>query len=338
MFVDRAKIYIKAGDGGNGIVSFRREKYVPRGGPDGGDGGKGGDVLVQVDSHLQTLLDYRYKQHFKAERGAHGQGSNKTGKSGKSLIIRVPPGTVIKDFDTGEVLADLVLPGERVIVAKGGKGGRGNARFATPTNQAPRTSEPGTPGEERTILLELKLIADVGLVGFPNAGKSTLLSRVSRATPKIADYPFTTLKPNLGYVQVGDEFSFVMADIPGLIEGASDGKGLGLQFLRHIERTKLLLFLIDSTAENIEQEYRILKDELATYSQELTVKPTLIAFSKSDLLDEELKLALPREIDGIPTHYFSSVTGEGVSDLLFKIRQELESLSVKEELKDEEGD
>jgi len=338
MFVDRAKIYIKAGNGGNGIISFRREKYVPRGGPDGGDGGNGGDVLIQVDPHLQTLLDYRYKQHFKAERGAHGQGSNKTGKSGKTLIIRVPPGTVIKDFDTGEIVADLVRPGESVIVAKGGKGGRGNARFATSTNQAPRTSEPGMPGEERTILLELKLIADVGLVGFPNAGKSTFLSRVSRATPKIADYPFTTLKPNLGYVQVGDDFSFVMADIPGLIEGASDGKGLGLQFLRHIERTKLLLFLIDSTVENIEQEYRILRDELATYSRELTVKPKIIAFSKSDILDKELKMALPHEIDGISTRYFSSITGEGVNDLLFKIGRELKGLSVREELKEEESD
>jgi len=338
MFVDQAKIYIKAGNGGNGIVSFRREKYVPRGGPDGGDGGKGGDVVFEVDPHLQTLLDYRYRQHFKAERGAHGQGSNKTGKSGKNLIVRVPPGTVIKDFETGEILGDLTRPGESVVAAKGGKGGRGNARFATPTNQAPRTSEPGIPGEERTILLELKLIADVGLVGFPNAGKSTLLSRVSRATPKIANYPFTTLKPNLGYVKVGDDFSFVMADIPGLIEGASDGKGLGLQFLRHIERTKLLLFLVDSAAENIEADYWVLKNELETYSRKLVAKPKVIAVSKSDLLDDESKTTLSREIDGISVSRFSSVTGEGVNDLLFRIRQELEMLSVKEEVEAKESD
>ena len=338
MFVDQAKIYIKAGNGGNGIVSFRREKYVPRGGPDGGDGGKGGDVVFEVDPHLQTLLDYRYRQHFKAERGAHGQGSNKTGKSGKNLIVRVPPGTVIKDFETGEILGDLTHPGESVVAAKGGKGGRGNARFATPTNQAPRTSEPGIPGEERTILLELKLIADVGLVGFPNAGKSTLLSRVSRATPKIANYPFTTLKPNLGYVKVGDDFSFVMADIPGLIEGASDGKGLGLQFLRHIERTKLLLFLVDSAAENIEADYWVLKNELETYSRKLVAKPKVIAVSKSDLLHDESKTTLSREIDGISVSRFSSVTGEGVNDLLFRIRQELEMLSVKEEVEAKESD
>lgn len=338
MFVDQAKIYIKAGNGGNGIVSFRREKYVPRGGPDGGDGGKGGDVVFEVDPHLQTLLDYRYRQHFKAERGAHGQGSNKTGKSGKNLIVRVPPGTVIKDFETGEILGDLTHPGESVVAAKGGKGGRGNARFATPTNQAPRTSEPGIPGEERTILLELKLIADVGLVGFPNAGKSTLLSRVSRATPKIANYPFTTLKPNLGYVKVGDDFSFVMADIPGLIEGASDGKGLGLQFLRHIERTKLLLFLLDSAAENIEADYWVLKSELETYSRKLVAKPKVIAVSKSDLLHDESKITLSREIDGISVSRFSSVTGEGLNDLLYRIRRELEMLSVKEEVEAEESD
>lgn len=338
MFVDQAKIYIKAGNGGNGIVSFRREKYVPRGGPDGGDGGKGGDVVFEVDPHLQTLLDYRYRQHFKAERGAHGQGSNKTGKSGKNLIVRVPPGTVIKDFETGEILGDLTHPGESVVAAKGGKGGRGNARFATPTNQAPRTSEPGIPGEERTILLELKLIADVGLVGFPNAGKSTLLSRVSRATPKIANYPFTTLKPNLGYVKVGDDFSFVMADIPGLIEGASDGKGLGLQFLRHIERTKLLLFLLDSAAENIEADYWVLKSELETYSRKLVAKPKVIAVSKSDLLHDESKITLSREIDGISVSRFSSITGEGLNDLLFRIRRELEMLLVKEEVEAEESD
>ena len=338
MFVDRAKIYVKAGNGGNGIVSFRREKYVPRGGPDGGDGGRGGDVIVRVNPHLQTLLDYRYKQHFKADRGAHGQGSNKTGKSGKNLIIHVPPGTIIKDFETAEIIADLIEPGESVVVAKGGKGGRGNARFATPTNQAPRTSEPGTPGEEKTILLELKLIADVGLVGFPNAGKSTLLARVSRATPKIADYPFTTLKPNLGYVKIGDDFSFLMADIPGLIEGASDGKGLGLQFLRHIERTKLLLFLIDSTVEDVEKDYLILKNELSTYSKILVTKPKVIAFSKSDLLDKELKQSLPQKLDGAKTRYFSSVTGENVKELLFEIKQQLENLPLKGETGEERSE
>ena len=328
MFVDRAKIYIKAGDGGNGIVSFRREKYVPKGGPDGGDGGNGGHVILKVDPHLQTLLDYRYRQHFKAERGAHGQGSNKTGKSGKDLIIRVPPGTVVKDFETGAVLGDLVEPGQTLLIARGGKGGRGNARFATPTNQAPRTAEPGTPGEERTILLELKLIADVGLVGFPNAGKSTLLSRVSNATPKIAAYPFTTLRPNLGYVKVGDAFSFVMADIPGLIEGASEGKGLGLQFLRHIERTRLLVYLIESTSENPEEELKTLQRELQDYSESLAQKPAILAFSKVDLLppEERKKRRAPRGFEGRFVA-FSSVTGEGLEDLLTTIKEELEHLT-----------
>ncbi len=330
MFVDRAKIYVKAGDGGNGIVSFRREKYVPKGGPDGGDGGNGGNVILKVDPHLQTLLDYRYRQHFKAERGAHGQGSNKTGKTGRDLIVRVPPGTIVRDFETGEILGDLVKPGQTLLVARGGKGGRGNARFATPTNQAPRISEPGTPGEERTIVLELKLIADVGLVGFPNAGKSTLLSRVSNATPKIADYPFTTLRPNLGYVKVGDSFSFVMADIPGLIEGASEGKGLGLQFLRHIERTRLLVFLVESTSPAPEEELRTLQQELRGYSESLAQKPAIFAFSKADLLPPKAKARLrtPAGFEG-KFAVFSSVTGEGLNTLLRLIEEQLEHLRVE---------
>lgn len=329
MFIDQAKIYVKAGDGGNGIVSFRREKFVPRGGPAGGDGGHGGHVIFRVDTHLQTLLDFRYNQHFKAERGANGQGSNKTGKSGKDLIIRVPPGTVVKDFSTGEILCDLIHPGQSVVVAEGGRGGRGNARFATSTNQAPRRAEPGTPGEEKTFLLELKLIADVGLVGFPNAGKSTLLSRVSSATPKIADYPFTTLNPNLGYVKIGDDFSFVMADIPGLIEGASGGRGLGLQFLRHIERTELLLFLIDSTRENPAEDYEILKKELETYSRELMHKPEIVAFSKGDLLDAAAREKLPGTLGESSVQIFSSVSGEGLQALLYEIKTKLEAVYRK---------
>jgi len=328
VFVDRAKIYVKAGDGGNGIVSFRREKYVPKGGPDGGDGGNGGNVWLKVDPHLQTLLDYRYRQHFKAERGAHGQGSNKTGKRGKDLTIRIPPGTLVKDFETGVVLGDLTEPGQTLLIARGGKGGRGNARFATPTNQAPRTSEPGTPGEERTILLELKLIADVGLVGFPNAGKSTLLSRVSNATPKIADYPFTTLRPNLGYVKIEDDFNFVLADIPGLIEGAADGKGLGLQFLRHIERTRLLVYLVEADSEFPEKDFETLRQELRRYSNTLAEKPAVFAFSKIDLLPSEnrAKLHPPAGFDG-PFVVFSSVTGEGLPTLLKIIRSELRRLT-----------
>ena len=261
-FIDLVKIYIKAGDGGAGHISFRREKYVPKGGPDGGNGGKGGDIIFIANKNLNTLLDFKYKRKFIAESGQPGGKAKRTGRNGKDIIIQVPVGTVIKDAETGEILCDFTEDKQQQIIAFGGKGGLGNAEFSTPTNQAPKYAQPGLPGEERWIFLELKLLADVGIVGFPNAGKSTLISVLSSAKPKIADYPFTTLVPNLGMVFVDDSKSFVIADIPGLIEGASEGKGLGLEFLRHIERTNLLIFLIDSTSEDIVRDYQILNKEL----------------------------------------------------------------------------
>jgi len=316
MFIDHAKIFIIAGNGGSGVVSFRREKYVPKGGPDGGDGGKGGGVIIQTDSNLHTLLDFRYRRRFKAESGKHGQGANKTGRSGQDLIIRVPNGTLVKDEETDEILADLVDDQQQIIVAKGGKGGRGNARFATPTNQTPRNAEPGEEGESRQILLELKLIADVGLVGLPNAGKSTLLSRLTAARPKIADYPFTTLSPNLGIVRYKEHLSFVMADIPGLIEGAHDGKGLGLDFLRHIERTKVLAFLIEYTSPDIFQDYQVLRNELNKYNPELLKRPSLIVLTKIDLAmdDESIVLEQINQLE-IPLLKISALTGTGLDEL-----------------------
>ena len=284
MLIDYATINVYAGSGGSGCISFRREKYVPRGGPDGGDGGRGGDVVLVADPQLTTLLDYQYRQHYRAERGRHGGGGNRTGASGEDLVLRVPPGTVVKDADTGELLGELVEPGDRCVVARGGRGGRGNAAFATPTRQAPREHEPGQPGQERRIELELKLIADVGLVGQPNAGKSTLLAAVSAARPKIADYPFTTLEPHLGVIELSEGRTLVMADIPGIIEGAHEGKGLGLRFLRHIERTRILAYLIPVDVENPQAEYEILERELAEYSAVLAAKPHLVVLSKADLL------------------------------------------------------
>lgn len=316
VFIDRAKILVTAGNGGHGVVSFRREKYVPKGGPDGGDGGKGGDVIVQTDHNLHTLLDFRYRTRFKAESGKHGQGANKTGRSGQDLIIRVPKGTLIKEEETAEILADLVDDNQQVVVAKGGKGGRGNARFATPTNQTPRKAESGEEGTSRTILLELKLIADVGLVGLPNAGKSTLLSKLSAARPKIADYPFTTLSPNLGIVRYKEGLSFVVADIPGLIEGASEGKGLGLDFLRHVERTKVLAFLIEINSENIFRDYEIFKNELNSYNPELLKRPSLIVLTKMDLpaSDSDEGIEKINQL-GLPISKISALTGEGLDEL-----------------------
>lgn len=287
MFIDLVEIYVKAGNGGRGAVSFRREKYVPKGGPDGGDGGKGGDVVIISDPNMSTLLDYRYKRKYIAQNGEPGMGALKTGKSGEDVILRVPVGTVVKDKETGKVLFDFTEAGQTYIVARGGKGGKGNTHFKSPTNQAPRKAEPGKPGEEKWIVLELKLIADVGIVGFPNAGKSTLISVISAAKPKIADYPFTTLEPVLGLVQYKDFKSFVVADIPGIIEGASKGKGLGLKFLRHIERTKILLFLISASTEDVFNEYKILVKELKSYSKELLKKPHVVAISKMDLVPNE---------------------------------------------------
>lgn len=324
MFIDEAKIYVKAGGGGNGCVSFRREKYVPRGGPDGGNGGVGGDICFQVDTNLHTLLDFRYQRHFKAEKGKPGSGANRTGANGQSKIIRVPPGTSIFDENSGELIADLVENHQKKIVAKGGRGGLGNAAFKSSTNQAPRIAQDGKAGEDRNIRLELKVIADVGLVGFPNVGKSTLLSRVSAAHPKIADYEFTTLQPNLGLVRVNELENFVMADIPGLLEGAHVGKGLGLQFLRHIERTRLLLFMIEATSEDYKKDFDVLHNELKSYSEELIHKPILIAITKIDLVQQdEIKIV---NIRNHPLHLLSSVSGTGLQELLNIILVKIKTL------------
>jgi GTP-binding protein len=312
VFIDSAKIHVKAGDGGNGVVSFRREKYVPKGGPDGGDGGNGGSVYIVADRNLTTLLDFRYAPHYKAERGAHGQGSRKSGLSGNDVVIKVPCGTLIKDAETGEVLGDLTEHGAKLLVAKGGKGGRGNQHFATPTNRAPRHAEPGQPGEERTLELELKLLADVGLVGFPNAGKSTLISVLSAAKPKIADYPFTTLEPNLGIVRYQEYKGFVMADIPGIIEGASEGKGLGLKFLKHIERTKVLAILLPANSPDLKGEYNILMNELKKFSPVLAEKPKVVVISKMDIAPEGFVLPKFRGVKVVP---ISSVAQQGLDAL-----------------------
>ncbi|HEX9692105.1 MAG TPA: GTPase ObgE [Gemmatimonadales bacterium] len=283
-FIDRATIRVTAGTGGSGCTSFRREAYVPKGGPDGGNGGRGGSIWVRADANLSTLLDYKYKPHRKAEHGQHGMGSNKTGRSAEGVYLPVPPGTTVRDVETGALLGEVVRPGDTLRVAKGGRGGRGNAQFATPTHRAPREWEPGGEGEDRTIELVLKLIADVGLVGEPNAGKSTLLSVVSAARPKIADYPFTTLSPQLGVVELAGGRSYVMADIPGLIEGAHAGKGLGDQFLQHIERTRVLVYLVPADAEEPQTVYDTLRAELEAYDAELASRPHLVAVSKTDLL------------------------------------------------------
>lgn len=286
MFVDEVEIHVKAGDGGRGCVSFRREKYVPRGGPDGGHGGRGGSVIIEADPGLGTLLDFRYRRQYAARRGAHGQGADKHGANARDLVLRVPVGTVVKARGTGELIGELTLPGQRLVVAAGGRGGRGNSAFATSIRRAPRIAEPGTPGEEAELALELKLLADVGVVGFPNAGKSTLVSRLSAARPKIAPYPFTTLVPTLGLVRLDEERSFVIADIPGLIPGASEGKGLGLRFLRHVERTRVLLHLLDldpATGRDPVQDWRAIQVELRRYSPTLAARPQVIVANKLDL-------------------------------------------------------
>lgn len=322
MFVDYAKIYIAAGKGGDGAVAFRREKYVPKGGPAGGNGGKGGDVIFEANENLHTLLDFKYKRKYEAEKGENGGKSLKDGRNGKDTIIKVPVGTVIKDAETEEILADLDENGKRVVIAKGGKGGKGNSNFATSTNQTPRYAEDGKPGEERFVILELKLIAEVGLVGFPNAGKSTFISAVSAARPKIADYPFTTLKPNLGIVQYKDFQSFTIADIPGIIEGAHEGKGLGLRFLRHIERTKILFFLLDVLSENIEEDFYTLRNELKKYSEELSTKKFIVGISKIELADDEKKEELKSiKLNGYNDEIFlfSSVAQIGLPKILDKL-------------------
>ena len=318
LFLDQARILVKAGDGGNGCLAFRREKYVPRGGPSGGDGGRGGDVYLVSTLHQNTLLQFSYNPEHRAERGRHGEGSNCTGADGDSLEVPVPVGTVVYNESTGERLFDFTEPGQRFLAARGGRGGRGNARFATATHQAPTEHEPGRPGEEKRLRLELKLLADVGLVGFPNAGKSTLISRISAARPKIADYPFTTLEPHLGVVKLDDFRSFVVADLPGLIEGAHEGAGLGIQFLRHIERTRLLAHLVDvsgASGREPEEDFAIIMRELASFSEELAQKPLIVVATKMDAAQDPDRVARLRRLAderGLPFFEISSVTGQGI--------------------------
>ncbi|MDT7043489.1 GTPase ObgE [Candidatus Nitronereus thalassa] len=332
MFIDHAKIYVKAGNGGSGVSSFRREKYVPFGGPNGGDGGNGGNVVFQASHRSTTLLDLKYLNHFEAKNGRPGATSNKHGRNGADVTVTVPVGTIIKDFDTQDVLVDLVEDGQIAVIARGGKGGRGNARFATSTNRAPTKFETGTPGEEFTLQLELKLLADVGLVGYPNAGKSTLISTLSAARPEIADYPFTTLKPNLGVVQLGDYRSFVMADIPGLIEGAHTGKGLGIQFLKHIQRTAFLLYLIDISEwapEDPVEALEVLRRELATFDEHLGERPYAIIGTKLDLKGDGshvVKLQEYCEKHQLPFFTISSATREGIDALVPYIGSRLDEI------------
>ena len=324
-FVDEAKIFVRGGHGGAGCVSFRREKFVPKGGPDGGDGGKGGDVIFRAAQTHHTLLDLKYRQHQIAKNGGHGSGNNRTGRSAENLEVVVPPGTLVKDFETGEVLADLAAAGQTFVAARGGIGGKGNAHFKTSTHQTPRFAQEGMEGEERTLLLELKLLADVGLVGFPNAGKSTFISRVSAARPKIADYPFTTLTPHLGVVKHKDSPAFVVADIPGLIAGASEGLGMGIQFLRHVERTRVLVHLIDISGETHTgawKNFTAINRELKNYNPRLLDKEQLVCLNKIDLpaVREKVKKTVAQfSKKGIILHPFSAVTGEGLQDILGKI-------------------
>jgi GTP-binding protein len=329
MFVDQTKIYVKGGDGGNGMVAFRREKYVPMGGPAGGDGGKGADVVFEVNEGLRTLMDFRYQRHWKAPRGEHGMSKNQHGKNAKDMIVKVPPGTVVMDAETKEVIADLVENGQRAVIAKGGRGGRGNSRFATPSNPAPELAENGEPGQERDVILELKLLADVGLVGFPSVGKSTLLSVVSSAKPKIAEYHFTTIVPNLGMVETEDNRSFVMADLPGLIEGASEGVGLGHQFLRHIERTRVIVHVIDMAAmegRDPYEDYLTINKELEEYNLRLTERPQIIVANKMDMpeAEENLQKFKERLQEDFPIFPISAISRKGLRELLFAIADKIE--------------
>jgi GTPase len=337
MFIDRAKIHVEGGNGGNGVTAFRREKFVPRGGPSGGDGGRGGDVVLVADASLNTLLHLRYNPQHTADRGLHGEGSNRSGRNGADLIVRVPVGTQIFDAATGDLLHDLSHDGDRWVAARGGRGGFGNAHFTTSTNRAPRYHQNGSKGEELELQLELKLLADVGLVGFPNAGKSTFISTVSAARPKIADYPFTTLEPHLGVVDLGDFRTFVIADIPGLIEGAHTGAGLGDRFLRHIERTKLLLHLVDVSSvsgRDAVSDYETVNRELASYNQDLATRPQFVVATKIDALDEPERLESLKqraEQDGKPFFAISSATSAGVRELVNAIATKLEELKARTE-------
>ncbi|EAF4567514.1 GTPase ObgE [Listeria monocytogenes] len=330
MFVDQVKIYVKAGNGGDGMVAFRREKFVPNGGPAGGDGGKGADVVFVVDEGLRTLVDFRFKRIFKAEHGEHGMSKSMHGRGAEDLVVKVPQGTIVKDIDTGEIIADLVAHGQRAVIAKAGRGGRGNKRFATPANPAPELSENGEPGQERNVQLELKVLADVGLVGFPSVGKSTLLSVVSAARPKIAAYHFTTIVPNLGMVDAGDGRSFVMADLPGLIEGASQGVGLGHQFLRHIERTRVIVHVIDMSGSEGRvpyEDYMAINNELEQYNLRLMERPQIIVANKMDMPDaeENLNEFKTKIAEGIPVFPISAVTKTGLRELLLAIADKLET-------------
>ena len=339
MFIDEARIRVKAGDGGNGCVAFRREKFVPRGGPSGGDGGRGGDVYMEASQRHNTLIHFRYNPEHKAERGRHGEGSNCTGREGEDVVLKVPVGTVLYDADTGTLVHDFERPDERIVVARGGRGGRGNQNFATPTHQAPREAEYGREGEERNYRLELKLLADAGLVGYPNVGKSTLISRISAARPKIADYPFTTLEPNLGVVTVGEaphEESFVVADIPGLIEGAHLGAGLGVQFLRHIERTRLLVHLVDvsdgSGRPDPVEDFKVIQSELASFGHGLEDKPLILVAAKTDAANPEKvkKLRAMAKRKKLPFYEISAVTGEGVDALRYAMAEQIRAARAAE--------
>ena len=345
MFIDEAKIRVKAGDGGNGCLAFRREKFVPRGGPSGGDGGKGGDVIMESSERHNTLVHFRFNPEHKAERGRHGEGANKTGRDGTDVVLKVPVGTIVFDDDTGEKAFEFTNADQSFAIARGGRGGRGNARFATSVHQAPREHEAGRPGEEHTYRLELKLLADVGLVGYPNVGKSTLISRISSARPKIADYPFTTLEPNLGVVAVGDakdEISFVVADIPGLIEGAHTGAGLGTQFLRHIERTRLLVHLVDvsdsSGRDDVGKDVEVILGELASFGAHLEEKPMIMVASKMDAVNKDKLAKLKRyaKKHKLKLYEISAVTGKGIEELKYAIAEQVEALrheASKEEIK-----
>ncbi|MBZ5687918.1 MAG: GTPase ObgE [Acidobacteriia bacterium] len=339
MFIDEAKIRVKAGDGGNGCMAFRREKFVPRGGPSGGDGGKGGDIVMESSERHNTLVHFRFNPEHTAERGRHGEGSNRTGREGGDVVLKVPVGTIVYDDETGEKAFEFTQADQRFVIARGGRGGRGNARFATSVHQAPREHEAGRPGEEHTYRLELKLLADVGLVGYPNVGKSTLISRISSARPKIADYPFTTLEPNLGVVAVGDardEISFVVADIPGLIEGAHTGAGLGTQFLRHIERTRLLVHLVDvsdaSGRDDVTKDVEVILGELASFGAHLEDKPMIMVASKIDVVNKDKLAALKKyaKKKKLKLYEISAVTGKGIEELKYAIADEVQKLRERE--------
>lgn len=340
MFIDQVEIYLKAGDGGNGIVAFRREKYVPMGGPAGGDGGNGADIIFEVDEGLRTLMDFRYQRHFKAKHGAHGMSQNMHGKNSEALVLKVPPGTIVKQKDSGETLADLTKHGQSNVVARGGRGGRGNSRFASARDSAPDFAENGEPGEELEVVLELKLMADVGLVGFPSVGKSTLLSTVSKAKPKIGAYPFTTIKPSLGVVETGDGRSFVMADLPGLIEGAADGTGLGHQFLRHVERTRVILHIIDISemeGRDAVEDYKVIRRELEQYNSRLTERPEVIVLNKADLVNDDEVFELFKSEVGEDKEIFpiSAATHQNIESLLYRIADLLEVTEEMETVPEE---